>query len=45
MEAYLAEGNRGRAVKEYELFRAVLAEELGIEPSPQLRALVRGAAA
>jgi len=45
MEAYLAEGNRGRAVKEYELFRGVLAEELGIEPSPQLRALVRGAAA
>jgi DNA-binding SARP family transcriptional activator len=43
INAYLAEGNVARAVKELETFRGVLSRELGIEPSPDLQALVRRA--
>lgn len=38
--AYLAEGNAGEAVRQYRLFRDVLAAELGIAPSQQMEALV-----
>jgi DNA-binding SARP family transcriptional activator len=41
IRAYLAEGNRGSAVKEYEKFRSFLCEELDVEPSPDLRRLAR----
>lgn len=48
INAFLDEGNVARAVREFVVFRALLQRELGIEPSPELRALVydaRGAAA
>jgi DNA-binding SARP family transcriptional activator len=38
--AYLAEGNAGEALRQYRIFRDVLAAELGIEPSQQMEALV-----
>jgi DNA-binding SARP family transcriptional activator len=38
--AYLAEGNAGEALRQYRLFRDVLAAELGIEPSQQMEDLV-----
>lgn len=41
IRAYLAEGNVGCAVKEYDKFRSFLCEELDVEPSPDLRRLVR----
>ena len=37
---YLAEGNRIDAVRQYEAFRLLIGEELGIEPSRETRALV-----
>ena len=41
ISAHLAEGNRSEALRQYERFRALLAAELGLEPSPQLTALIR----
>src|SRR5260370_35243897 len=38
--AYLAEGNAGEALRQYRLFRDVLAGELGSEPSQQMEDLV-----
>jgi DNA-binding SARP family transcriptional activator len=38
--AYLAEGNRWDAVRQFHTFRRLLADELGVEPSAQLAALV-----
>jgi DNA-binding SARP family transcriptional activator len=40
MTAHLAEGNVAEAVRQYDLFRVMLRENLGIEPDPSLRALV-----
>ena len=40
IELYLAEGNRIDALRQYEAFRRVLTEELGIEPSREIRELV-----
>lgn len=40
MKAHLAAGNRGAAVRQFEQCRRVLREELGLEPSPSLRALL-----
>ncbi|URM88822.1 transcriptional regulator [Streptomyces sp. MRC013] len=40
VKAHLAAGNRGAAVHQYEQCRRVLREELGLEPSSSLRALV-----
>ena len=37
---HLAEGNRGEALAQYHRFRALLHDELGLEPSPEMRALV-----
>lgn len=37
---YLAEGNRVDAIRQYEVFRRMLTEELGIEPSREIRELV-----
>lgn len=41
--AHLAEGNSGEAIRQYERFRALLARELGLRPSPELTELIRGA--
>jgi DNA-binding SARP family transcriptional activator len=38
--AYLAEGNVGEALREYRTFRDMLAAELGIEPSQQMKGLI-----
>jgi DNA-binding SARP family transcriptional activator len=40
--AYLAEGNRGEAIRQYHLYRDLLRDELGVEPSPQMEDLVSG---
>ncbi|MFJ1991610.1 AfsR/SARP family transcriptional regulator [Streptomyces asiaticus] len=40
MNAHLAAGNRGAALRQYEQCRRVLLEELGLEPSQTLRDLV-----
>lgn len=37
---YLAEGNLGAAVRQYDSYRALLADELGLEPSPLMGELV-----
>lgn len=38
--AHLAEGNRWEAMHQYRVCRRLLREELGVEPSPQLRGLM-----
>ena len=38
--AHLAEGNQGEAVRQYHLYRRLLADELAIEPSAAIRGLV-----
>jgi DNA-binding SARP family transcriptional activator len=38
---HLAEGNQCETLRQYERYRAVLADELGLEPSAELRRLVR----
>jgi DNA-binding SARP family transcriptional activator len=43
IEAYLAEGNRWEAVRQYELCRRLLLDELGLEPSAALVDLVPAA--
>lgn len=40
IKAHLAEGNRCEAVRQYQRCRQVLFHELGLEPSPTLRALL-----
>jgi DNA-binding SARP family transcriptional activator len=40
IRAHLAEGNRWEAVRQYERCRRLLLDELGLEPSPALRALL-----
>ena len=42
IEAHLAERNVAAALREYDAFRQLLHEELGLEPSEDLRALVEG---
>jgi DNA-binding SARP family transcriptional activator len=42
VRVHLAEGNVAEAVREYDTFRHLLEEELGVVPSPQMEALVRG---
>jgi len=41
IQAHLAEGNPGEAVRQYHLYRRLLADELAIEPSAAIRALVQ----
>jgi DNA-binding SARP family transcriptional activator len=38
---YLAEGNLGAAVRQYDRYRTLLADELGLQPSPLMRDLVK----
>jgi DNA-binding SARP family transcriptional activator len=40
IKAHLAEGNQGEADRQYQLCRHLLRDELGVEPSNALRALV-----
>jgi DNA-binding SARP family transcriptional activator len=42
IKLYLAEGNRVDAVRQYESFRRLIGEELGVEPSRETRELVGG---
>jgi DNA-binding SARP family transcriptional activator len=42
IKAHLAEGNHWEAVRQYEMYRRLLFDELGLEPSPALRTLVPG---
>lgn len=39
---HLAEGNVAAAAKQYDSFRALLRDELDLDPSPQMQALVKG---
>lgn len=39
VEVHLAEGNQSEAIRHYEQYRQLLADELGVEPSPALRQL------
>lgn len=41
IRTHLAEGNPGEAIRQYRLYRDLLASDLGLDPSPELRALVR----
>jgi len=40
IRVYQAEGNRSEALRQYALFRGLLQEKLGIEPSPQIQEMV-----
>jgi DNA-binding SARP family transcriptional activator len=40
IRAYVAKGNRGEAIRQYEACRQVLGRELGIAPSPVTQALL-----
>lgn len=40
VKAHLAEGNVGEAIRQYQSYRTLLANELGLQPSPLFEALV-----
>jgi DNA-binding SARP family transcriptional activator len=40
VQAYLSEGNPGEALRQYRYFQGVLAEQLGLKPSPLMAELV-----
>ena len=40
IRVHLAEGNRGEAIRQYELCRRLLRERLGVEPTEQLERLL-----
>lgn len=42
VQAHLADGNPGEAIRQYRLFTRLLASQLGLEPSPLLTSLVTG---
>jgi DNA-binding SARP family transcriptional activator len=42
IRVHLAEGNHGEAVRQYEIFRRLLRERLGLEPSAHIESLVPG---
>lgn len=44
IRVHLAEGNPSEAVRQFELFRRLLHDELGLVPSPQIATLIRGVA-
>jgi SARP family transcriptional regulator, regulator of embCAB operon len=41
IQVHIAHGNQSEAVREYELYRALLAAELDIAPTPRLHELLR----
>lgn len=42
IEAHLADGNAAEAIRQYRLFSRLLAAQLGLEPSPRMKALMTG---
>ncbi|MDP9399167.1 MAG: bacterial transcriptional activator domain-containing protein, partial [Actinomycetota bacterium] len=40
IEVHLAEGNLGEALRQYQTYRRLVADELGLPPSPAIRRLV-----
>lgn len=42
ISSYLAEHNAADAVRQYSLYRGLLKDQLGIDPSPRMRALMQG---
>ncbi len=40
ISVYLAEGNRAEAVRQYQAYRRLLRDELALEPSPQVQAIL-----
>jgi DNA-binding SARP family transcriptional activator len=42
IEAHLAERNVGAALREYDAFRQLLHDELGLDPSDEIQALLDG---
>jgi DNA-binding SARP family transcriptional activator len=40
IRAYLAEGNRGEAIRQYQAYRGILKTELGLEPTAEMQSLV-----
>ncbi|MFN2467008.1 MAG: BTAD domain-containing putative transcriptional regulator [Gaiellaceae bacterium] len=42
VDAHLADGNPGEAIRQYRLFARLLGGQLGLEPSPLMRALLAG---
>jgi DNA-binding SARP family transcriptional activator len=42
VRAYLAEGNAAEALRQYRFCRKVLADDLGVVPSPEMEELVKG---
>jgi DNA-binding SARP family transcriptional activator len=45
IKAYLAEGNRSEAIRQYDIYRRLAYDELDVEPSRELRALMNKGAA
>ena len=41
IRAHLAEGNRSQALRQFDNYRRVLRDELALDPSPEIRGLVR----
>jgi hypothetical protein len=44
VRVHLAEGNTGESIRQYRLFRRLLLEHLGLEPSGRMEELMRGIA-
>jgi DNA-binding SARP family transcriptional activator len=42
MRVHIAEGNPGEAIRQYDFFRVLLRDQLGLEPSSRMRDLVGG---
>ena len=42
IRAHLAEGNSSEALRQYGIFRGMLRNELGLDPSPRMEALLLG---
>jgi DNA-binding SARP family transcriptional activator len=40
IRAHLAEGNRAEALRQFELYRRLMRDDLGLDPSPEIAALV-----
>ena len=42
IKTHIAEGNASEAIRQYRLYRAMLHDTLGVEPSPAMESLVEG---
>jgi DNA-binding SARP family transcriptional activator len=42
IRVYLSEGNRSEALRQYQVYRSLMFEELGLGPSPDITALMKG---